>query len=123
MASQKILIIDDDKTVVAAMSGALKAAGFQVSGAFDAAQGFMFATKDPPDLILLDLNMPAGGGLGAWQRLRASARTQNVPVVFVSAMAKAGFEQEAKSQGALGFIAKPVDVSKLADQIRGFLGG
>lgn len=122
MANPKILIIDDDRTVVTAISGALRASGFQVAAAFDAAQGFMFANRDVPDLILLDLSMPAGGGLGVWQRLRTSTRTLGIPVVFVSANAQPGFEQEALSQGAAGFIPKPVDVTALASRIKGILG-
>lgn len=121
MANPRILVIDDDKTMVAVMSAALKAAGFQVSAAFDAAQGFMFATKDPPDLILLDINMPAGGGVGAWQRLQHSARTQSVPVVFVTIESKPGLEQEVLRQGAIGFIHKPFDPSTFAERIKGFL--
>ena len=122
MANPKILIIDDDKTVVTAVSGALRAAGFQVIAAFDGAQGFMFANREVPDLILLDLNMPAGGGLGVWQRLRGSTRTLGIPVVFVSATAQPGFEKEALSQGAVGFVAKPVDLKALAIQVKGILG-
>ena len=121
MVAPRILVIDDDKTMVAVMSAALKAGGFQVSTAFDAAQGFMFATKDPPDLILLDINMPAGGGVGAWQRLQHSARTQSVPVVFVTIESKPGLEQEVLRQGAIGFIHKPFDPSTFAERIRGFL--
>lgn len=121
MASPRVLIVDDDKTMVAVMSAVLKAGGFQVSAAFDAAQGFMFAQKDPPDLILLDMNMPAGGGAGTWQRLQHSARTQNVPVVFVTAESKPGLEQEVLRQGAVAFIQKPFDPTTLAERVRAIL--
>ena len=121
MATPRVLIVDDDKTMVAVMTAVLKAGGFQVSAAFDAAQGFMFAQKDPPDLILLDMNMPAGGGAGTWQRLQQSARTRSVPVVFVTAESKPGLEQEVLRQGAVGFIQKPFDPATLADRVRGFL--
>ena len=121
MGNPRVLVIDDDKTMVAVMTAVLKADGFQVSAAFDAAQGFMFAQKDPPDLILLDMNMPAGGGAGTWQRLQHSARTQSIPVVFVTAETKAGLEQEVLRQGAVGFIQKPFDPVTLAERVRGFL--
>ena len=118
MANPRVLIIDDDKTMVAVMTAALKAGGFLVTAAFDGMQGFMFATKDPPDLILLDLSMPAGGGAHTWQRLQNSAKTQGIPVVFVTAEARPGFEREVVSQGAVGYIAKPFDPATLADRVR-----
>ncbi|MFI5235229.1 MAG: two-component system response regulator [Gemmatimonadales bacterium] len=121
MVDPRILIIDDDKAIVAVMTAALTAGGFRVTVAFDAMQGFMFATKNPPDLILLDLSMPAGGGAQTWRRLQGSARTQGIPVVFVTAEARPGFEREVLSQGAVGYIAKPFDPTTLADQVQGFL--
>jgi CheY-like chemotaxis protein len=122
MSKPRVLVIDDDKTMCAVMNAALRAGGFDVTTAFDAAQGFMFAQKDPPDLILLDLSMPAGGGAQAWRRLQMSAHTQTVPVIFVTAEARPGFEEEVRAQGAIGFIAKPFDPTTFAGRVREIAG-
>ena len=96
MAAHRVLIIDDDKTLVALMTALLRKEGFQVLAAFDGMSGFMTAQKQRPDLILLDVQMPAGGGAGVWERLSASANTQGIPVVYVTATA--GFTQPAQEK-------------------------
>lgn len=121
MASRRILVIDDDRAIVTLLSTVLSAAGFEVSVAFDGAQGFRLATNDPPDLILLDLNMPTGGGVGTWQQLRGSARTQGVPVFFVTGDAQPGLEQEVLRQGVAGFVEKPFDAAALVERVQRFL--
>jgi CheY-like chemotaxis protein len=120
MAAPRVLIIDDDRTLVTLMTTLLRKAGFQVLSAFDAASGFMVAQKQRPDLILLDMQMPAGGGAGTWQRLAASAHTQAIPVVYVTATAGPGFEEEKTAEGAAGVIFKPFDPESFADQVKGY---
>ena len=121
MAPRRILVIDDDRAIVTLLSTVLQAAGFEVSVAFDGAEGSRLARDDPPDLILLDLNLPAGGGMGTWQRLRGSARTQGVPVFFVTGDVQPGLEQEVLRQGAAGFVEKPFDAAALVEKVRRFL--
>jgi DNA-binding response OmpR family regulator len=120
MAPKRVLIIDDDKTLVTLMTALLRKEGFLVLAAFDAASGFMVAQKERPDLILLDLQMPAGGGEGVWKRLSSSAHTQGIPVVYVSATSSPGFAAEAEAQGAAGFIRKPFEPEHFAERVQGF---
>ena len=120
MAAHRVLIIDDDKTLVALMTALLRKEGFQVLAAFDGMSGFMTAQKQRPDLILLDVQMPAGGGAGVWERLSASANTQGIPVVYVTATATPGFAEEVTSQGAAGFIQKPFDPEIFGATVKGF---
>lgn len=109
MPAKRVLIIDDDKTMVVLMTALLRKEGFLVLAAFDGASGFMTAQKERPDLILLDMQMPAGGGAAVQQRLSASAHTQGIPVVYVTASVTPGLEQEVTAHGAAGFIHKPFD--------------
>jgi DNA-binding response OmpR family regulator len=120
MAPRRVLIIDDDKTLVTLMQGLLRKAGYQVLVAFDGMSGFMIAQKERPDLILLDLQMPAGGGEAVWKRLKASGHTSGIPVVYVSATSSPGFAAEAEGQGAAGFIRKPFEPETFVERVDDF---
>lgn len=99
-AKQKVLIVDDDNVMVETASGILRKAGYDVVAGFDAMQGFMYAQREEPSVILLDLQMPAGGGEQVWDRLKKSNRTQGVPIVVVTARRKAGLAEEMLARGA-----------------------
>lgn len=120
MQPKKILIIDDDKTMVTLMTALLRKGGHSVSASFDAASGFMVAQKERPDLILLDLQMPAGGGAATWKRLQNSGHTSAIPVVYVTATSPAGFAAEAEAQGAAGFIRKPFEPESFLARVEEF---
>ncbi len=120
MAPRRVLIIDDDRTLVTLMTTLLRKAGYQAFAAFDGVSGFMVAQKERPDLILLDLQMPAGGGEAVWKRLKASGHTSGIPVVYVSATSSPGFAAEAELQGAAGFIRKPFEPENFAERINEF---
>jgi CheY-like chemotaxis protein len=109
----KVLVIDDDATFTAFVSALLRAAGYTPVVAFDALQGLMFAQREGPAVILLDLNMPAGGGMQLLERLHKSPKAQGVPVIIVTATTFPGLEADAKSKGAAGFLTKPVDKDAL----------
>ena len=69
MAGPTILIIDDDKTLVALLVHELRDAGYQVVAAMDPVQGLMSVKREAPELVLLDLMMPAGGGMPLLEKL------------------------------------------------------
>lgn len=120
MAPKRVLIIDDDKTIVTLMTALLRKGGYQVLAAFDGASGFMTAQRERPDLILLDLQMPAGGGEAVWKRLCSSAHTSGIPVVYVTATSSPGFAAEVEAQGAAGFIRKPFDPETFTERVGEF---
>src|SRR2546427_693599 len=104
----KILVIDDDKTFTAMAASLLRSAGYSPVVAFDAMQGFMFAQRESPALILLDLSMPAGGGMQLLDKLRDSRKTQNDPVIVVTGTGGPGVEADTKAKGVIAVITKPV---------------
>lgn len=120
MTAKRVLIIDDDKVMVTLMTTLLRKEGFQVSAAFDGMSGFMTAQKQRPDLILLDMQMPAGGGEAVWKRLASSAHTSAIPVVYVTATSTPGFAAEAEAQGAAGVIRKPFEPEHFAERVHDF---
>ncbi len=120
----KILVIDDDKTFTAMAASLLRSAGYSPVVAFDAMQGFMFAQRESPalilldSLILLDLSMPAGGGMQLLDKLRDSRKTQNVPVIVVTGTGGPGVEADTKAKGVIAVITKPVDSKALIEQVK-----
>jgi two-component system response regulator (stage 0 sporulation protein F) len=109
----KVLVIDDGASFIAFISALVRAAGYAPVVAFDAMQGLMFAQREGPTVILLDLNMPAGGGMRLLERLQKPPKAQGVPVIIVTATTFPGLEADAKSKGAAGLLTKPVDKDAL----------
>lgn len=112
-AKPKILIVDDDEQFARLVAGHLRSAGYPSVTAVDAMQGFMFAQREQPALILLDLNMPAGGGLVLLERLVKSVRTQMIPIVVLTARPEPDIEAQARAKGAADFLRKPIDRESL----------
>jgi CheY-like chemotaxis protein len=107
----RILVADDDPVAVEALSSMLKAAGYAVTVAQDAMQALMRAVKDAPDGIVLDIGMPGGGGERVLERLKASSKTNTIPVVVVTALTNV--HSRAKALGATEVLAKPVTAQEL----------
>ena len=116
--ADKILVIDDDKTVLATITAVLQAAGYQVVSALDPVQGFMAARREKPEVIILDLMMPAGGGMQLLQKLTAMVK---VPVVVITMLSDPKAEADATAAGAAGFLKKPVDPQALKEVIADLL--
>jgi len=110
----KILLIDDDKTVVTVVTAVLRAANYQVVSALDPVQGFMAFRREKPQLVVLDLMMPAGGGMQLLQKLTSVGK---VPVIVITASLQGNAEAEARAAGAAGFLKKPVNPEALKDLI------
>jgi CheY-like chemotaxis protein len=121
MPDYKILIADDDPVITATVSGALKTRGYSIVVARDAMQAVMFAVQQQPDAILLDINMPAGTGLGALTRLQASARTSSIPVIVISGSKDVALGGTVRAEGAKGFFRKPVDLDALCARLEELL--
>ena len=106
----KVLVADDDRVVSTLVCGILRKQGHEVVAAFDAMQTLMVAMRPPqPDVIVLDLNMPGGTGIGALSKLKASAKTASIPVVVQTGSADTQLRTEALQLGAADVLSKPVD--------------
>ncbi len=109
----RILIADDSRVQVHLFSAYLSAKGFTVAVAVDALQAWMSALRQPPDAIVLDINMPAGSGIDVLRKLGMSIKTQQIPVVIVSGADDPETERMARELGAAEFLHKPVDPGDL----------
>lgn len=119
----KVLVIEDDVDISRLVGMHLRAGGYEAAYASDAVTAMTVARKERPDLILLDLGLPGGGGLVVLERLRAIAELAAVPVVVVTARTDAAGEQEARAAGAVDFIRKPIDRTALNAAIERALAG
>lgn len=84
--------------------------------------GIELAKSHLPNLILLDINLPGLSGFETLERLRLDERTQNIPIIAVSANAMAEDIEKAKSVGFNEYITKPIDVSDFISTINNMLG-
>jgi CheY-like chemotaxis protein len=115
---RKLLIIDDDRAFVVLAAAILRDAGYLVLEAYDAMQGYMYAQHDPPDVILLDMLMPAGGGMNVLQKLQTVPRLATIPVVVVTASTDEGLEDQVRAKGAVNLLLKPLDRDRLLGLVR-----
>jgi CheY-like chemotaxis protein len=109
----KVLVADDDRVHVRLVSERLKRMGHDVVVAFDGMQTWMAAIRSAPDLVLLDINMPAGTGLEVLRKLKTNTRTSLIPVIVVSASHDPQTALAIQNLGADEFLLKPVDFDKL----------
>jgi DNA-binding response OmpR family regulator len=115
---KKILIVDDERDIVKGLMIRLQGAGYDVVTAFDGAQGVFMAHKEKPDLIILDIRMPAGNGFSVAQRLKRSIHTFTIPVIFLTGSPEKNAEEKAMALGARFYIKKPYDPEELIDAIK-----
>ncbi len=120
--TKKIMIIDDDPDMRLGLHVRLKANNFQTVFAADALSAISEARKHQPDLIILDLGLPAGDGFIVMERFRANMHLSMTPVIVVSARDRLANEQRAIKAGAKAFMQKPVDNDQLLATINHLLG-
>jgi DNA-binding response OmpR family regulator len=122
MSAKKILIIDDDEHLVVGLTAKLKANGYAVVSAMDAVAAVAVTRQETPDLILLDLGLPAGDGFLVLERLKALSQMVSTPVIVLSARDPASNKQRALQAGAIAFFQKPPDNRELLTEIGRALG-
>lgn len=112
LQSKKILIVEDDAKLAMALALRLKAAGYETVLAFDALLGLSNAVKISPDLVLLDISMPAGNGLDLAHKIQKTL-AQPPPIIFLTASKQDGLRDKALQLGAVGFFEKPYEAEDL----------
>jgi len=115
--TKRILIVDDERDIVKALTIRLQRAGYEVVTAFDGAQAIFMAYKEKPDLIILDVRMPAGDGFSVAEKLKESSNTVAIPVIFLTGSPEKNSEEKAMALGARFYVKKPYDPEELLDAI------
>lgn len=118
-----VLLADDDKVQTLMLSSLLRSKGYKVDAAFDATQTFTSAIRTQPDVIVLDIQMPGGTGLLVLERLKASTKTSQIPVIVLSGSTDPQADLAVRARGADAYLSKPVDVDELLGTLGRLLGG
>jgi DNA-binding response OmpR family regulator len=122
MANKRILIVDDDPDVLHSMHVRLKANHYETFYAADAISCMAEARKNEPDLVILDVGLPAGDGFVVMERFKAVPSLASIPVIVVSGRDNRANQKRAVEAGARAFLQKPVNNAELLSVIRQVLG-
>ncbi len=113
MCKGKILVVDDEPDIVRSLSLRLRAEGFAVATANDGLSATKMAIAEQPELILLDIGMPAGNGHVVVERLRNISETSHIPVIYLTARTAEKDYHQARAGGVTKYITKPFDTEVL----------
>jgi two-component system, OmpR family, response regulator MprA len=119
--AKKILIIDDERNVIAATQLGLKYEGFHVEGAYDGEEGITKAQRISPDIIILDLGLPDMDGIEVCQRLHANPSTRDIPILMFTARVELEDRIFGLNAGADAYLSKPIEFDELVAHIRAIL--
>ena len=117
-----ILIVEDDMKIARGLGIRMQSAGYKVAMAHDAVTGVSAARKHSPDLLLLDINMPAGDGFMVAERIMRLSGLGVIPIIFLTASKQPGFRARADELGAVAYIEKPFESEMLLATIAKALG-
>ena len=118
MPKPKILVIEDERSLVEVLSCNLEREGFEVLVAFDGQEGLRQAQLKLPDLVVLDLMLPNKPGLEVCRELRLGARTREIPIIMVTAKAEESDELVGFAMGADDYVTKPYSMKILIQRIK-----
>lgn len=120
---KSVLLVDDDNVVLLSVGVQLKAMGYVVYTAKDAVTAVSAVRKNAPDVVVLDISLPAGDGFRVAGRLQNLIDSAATPLIFITATPSAQLRERARQLGAAGFLAKPFYATQLADAIESAFSG
>jgi len=120
---KKILIVDDDKTVHALLKLVFEKAGYQVFAALDAMQGLMMARQIKPDLLVLDIMMPAGGGFAVYDRLQMMAGSFQIPFLIYSSVPYSEIAGKIHEGPSVAILSKKATTEQLLEAATRLIAG
>ena len=118
-ATPRLLVVDDEATILELLSGSLRLAGFEVVTTASGAEAVRAAASAQPDLVLLDVMMPDGDGFEALRRIRSGG--SEVPVIFLTARDEVRDRVKGFEEGGDDYVTKPFSLDELLGRIRAVL--
>ena len=119
---KKILVIDDDIDWLNVFSVRLQYVGYQIFTMFDTLQAKRKVAEIKPDAILLDIMMPAGGGLSILEYIRKNTDTFSTPVIVITGKTDESVKKEAERLGISGYYIKPINSEQILKKLEAVLG-
>lgn len=119
--AKRILVVDDEEMIRRLSSTLLTRLGYEVTEAVDGVDGLEKVIANPPDLVLLDIQMPRMDGLEVARRLKESSDTKHIPIVIVSSFSDLEPRVKALEIGVDDFLSKPVDRTELRARVQSLL--
>jgi len=119
----KILLVEDNETNRDMLSRRLERRGYEVVLAADGESGLALAASESPDLILMDMSLPVLDGWEATRCLKATAATERIPVIALTAHAMSGDRSKALEAGCDDYDTKPIELPRLLEKIETLLAG
>ena len=122
MGKLTVLVIDDDPVILELLRVNFEIEGFDVVCARDGDEGLAMARELHPDVVISDIMMPRRDGLQLLSDLKADPRTEDLPVILLSAKAQKSEVQHGLDMGADDYITKPFDPIQLIDRLNAVMG-
>jgi len=116
-----ILIVEDNEANQLLASTVLEREGFRVELAANSVEALEKLNSTPPDLILMDVQLPGQDGLSLTRRLKADQKTTAIPIVALTALAMLGDKERTLDAGCVGYIPKPINTRTFAAEVRRYL--
>jgi signal transduction histidine kinase len=113
-----VLVVDDTLENLRLLSSMLGARGYEVRAVTSGRQALQAAERDPPDLILLDINMPEMNGYEVCERFKAHPVLKDIPVIFLTALGDVADKVKAFDAGGIDYITKPFQVEEVQARVK-----
>ena len=122
MRRKHVFVVDDEPALVEAVRAVLGADGFEVDGESDSARALAAILREPPDVVVLDVNMPGMTGWELCDILRRQGRTRDLPVLFLTGRSEPRDQITAMQVGGTDHLAKPFRAEELREKVRALAG-
>jgi len=119
--SKRILVIEDQVDLRDVLCTLLTGSGYAVTEAADGQAGVEKAKSEPPDLILMDIQLPVMDGYEATRQIKAHPELKGTPIIAISSFAMRGDEEKARASGCDHYVTKPYSPLQLLKVIRQFV--
>ncbi|MBL8566175.1 MAG: response regulator [Hyphomicrobiaceae bacterium] len=121
-AAKSVLVVDDEPNIMLSLQYLMKQAGYQVRLARDGEEALAAVEASPPDLVLLDINIPKRNGYEVCQAIRADDRFKGVRILMLTAKGREVEIEKGLALGADGYETKPFSTRALAARVKEMLG-
>ncbi|MBI4396572.1 MAG: response regulator [Elusimicrobia bacterium] len=118
---KRILVVDDEATIVHLLEVVLQGEGYQIEKAYNGVEALKKIQRDIPDLIILDVNMPELSGWDVLAAVRAGSASRNLPVLMCTNRDLVSDVEQAETLGATGYITKPFEIDRMIRKVKQIL--